>query len=92
MPDIDVKKAVQSAKEYLKEAYADDTLRNLLLEEVQRDDNGDWLITLGFDKPNLNVLQMMRTYEEQRIFKIFHIDSSTGKVKSMKIRELCLPR
>ena len=92
---IDVKQAVSTAVEALKNLYGE--LSDLLLEEVDRSDDGKyWLITLGFSSPNqvpqgnpLNpLLQLGATLRPPiRIYRVITVNADTGEFVSMKIRE-----
>ena len=80
---INVKEAAQKAAEYFTDLYHDQ-FSNVLVEEVELSD-GYWLITLGYDRfPILS--QFVR--KGPRAFKVFKVDSETGEVISMKIREV----
>jgi hypothetical protein len=91
---IDVKEAVQSAKNAAKDFLAEDgALEDLLLEEVEfHDAENTWLITLGFNVVNKNALRgigaALAGNQYIRKYKAFSIDADTGKVKAMKIREV----
>lgn len=90
---LDVKEAVQVAKNAAVDFLADDTeLQELLLEEVELDDAHNlWLITLGFNVPDKSPLHGLGAALSGRSpftrkYKVFSVDSETGKVKAMKIR------
>ncbi len=95
---IDVRSAVGAARSYLREVLdqlveSGNQIQGLRLEETElSDDNQYWLITLGFDRPvgeHLDPLQaVVNTKKYERDYRIFKIDAQTGKVQSMKIREL----
>jgi hypothetical protein len=80
---INVKEAVQKAAEYFADVYPN-KYPNVLVEEIERT-NGDWLITLGYDIPDISALLSRKP---TRHFKLFKIDGQTGEVLSMKIREV----
>lgn len=92
---IDVKEAVRKAYDYMKEVYPE-SLRELRLEEVDRDDLTDnWLITMGYtedvpiSRARNAIQQVLRADQLQpvtRSYKILTIDKETGDVKKMKIR------
>lgn len=95
MPGINVKTAVTAANNYLQEMKDLIAIKfeNLRLEEVELSENqGKWLITLGFDVPvktsSLADLMANANSTYQREYKIFEVDAVTGEVKSMKIRSL----
>jgi hypothetical protein len=85
---MDVKQAVDLAKQHVADLFATEGLFNLGLEEVEYDDARDlWRITVGFS----------RTWDQQgsvasllaptkRTYKVVTIDK-TGKVISVKNRE-----
>jgi type III secretion system FlhB-like substrate exporter len=79
MPEIDVKKAVKIASQYLKVLYGN-TMANARVEEVEVDENDDWLITLSF----VDIEDLV----PERVYKTLAIDSETGEVLAMRIREV----
>lgn len=79
MPEIDVKKAVKTASQYLKVLYGN-TMANSRVEEVEVDEDDDWLITLSFVD--------MEDLVPERVYKTLVIDSETGEVLAMRIREV----
>ena len=81
-PAISVKDAVARARDFLLELES--TAGQLQLEEVQLSEGrGRWLITLSYILPG-----PLPTEPQPRKFKVFHINSRTGEVISMKIRQL----
>lgn len=93
---INVQQAVITAQQYFNSIQnmilsGTDKIEDLRLEEVElSDDKKFWLITLGYNvpvkSPLTDILPDSKRYE--RDYKIFKIDSETGEVQSMKIREL----
>ncbi|MEH2023780.1 hypothetical protein [Nostoc sp.] len=98
---IDVKTAVNAAYEYIKsiQHMINSSLRDLRLEEVElSEDKSFWLITLGFDipkkPPKSRLEDLMGTslastpvlYERE--YKLFKVNSQSGEVEAMKIRQL----
>ena len=94
---ISVKQAVDSAIAEAQELYSAQNLLDLTLEEVEKSEDGKyWLITLGLSVPsetseaNLYAVLLGKnkpnTY--QRKYKLFRVDTLSGKVVSMKIRSL----
>lgn len=95
---IDLKTAIHTAQNYL--SFIQDMLgdfENLRLEEVElSEDNKYWLITLGYDIPRKSQNPLIAiaglTPQEGKIltreYKIFKVNSETGKVEAMKIRKL----
>jgi hypothetical protein len=92
---IDVKEAVKSAMQAIHEFYDQPKFTDLTLEEVEQTDN-EWLITLSFVVPNQtpiknNLFAMTAAANDRqylRKYKIFTINTESGQVRSMKIREL----
>lgn len=91
---IDVKEAVNEAVQSTSRFYEGHELKDLLLEEVEMSEDGKyWLITIGFDMPHSNqsknvLMIVLNEHKYIRKYKIFKIDSKSGKVLSMKIREI----
>ena len=92
---ISVKDAVSKALQGFNQFFPDQELQGLELEEVEMsEDEQYWLITLGFDVPNLNpptgIGAIMQTNQQiyKRKYKVFEIEATSGKVKSMKIRQI----
>jgi len=81
---IDAREAAKIAKEYLQSLDVNTDPRTIQLEEVELfEEEGCWLITLSYiSKDAPFYLGIVREY------KIFEIDSESGKVKSMKIKQL----
>ncbi|MDY6804469.1 MAG: hypothetical protein SXA11_11775 [Cyanobacteriota bacterium] len=94
----DVKKAVWAAQNYLLslQDMMGGSIEDLRLEEVEiSEDEKHWFVTLGFSVPrvkseSVNQLQMALSplNPSSRKYKIVKIDSETGEVRSMKIREV----
>ena len=94
----DLKAAVKSAYQYIKDIQdvMGSSLEALRLEEVElSEDEKTWLITLGYDVPvkNKSAFDAMmgpintnRGFERE--YKLFAVNASTGKVESMKIRQV----
>lgn len=91
---IEVKEAVSAAKVAARDFLSEDiSLEDLLLEEVELNDSGGaWLITLGFNVLNKNAMRgigaALGGMQYVRKYKTFSVDVETGKVTSMKIREV----
>lgn len=93
---LDLKGAVKIAIQYFTDLYPQFALANLLLEEVEESENrAIWTITLGYDvkripEPTHPSLEKLFTQPPPfvRKYKIITIDAKTGRVISMKIREL----
>lgn len=82
---VDGKQAVGKAMEYVKTVYDSSQLADLMLEEVERSEDGKhWYVTLGFTPqgPASGGTTFERTY------KVVKIVVDTGEILSMKIRKL----
>ena len=91
----DVKKAVSAARDYLQSLQdaMGGNIEDLRLEEVEiSEDEKHWFVTLGFTRPTekaANKLgEILALSQSSREYKILKIDSETGEVQSMKIREV----
>jgi hypothetical protein len=90
---IDVKQAVNSAERYIQDVYGEQ-VSEIFLEEVERIES-DWMITMSFVLPFERVVSSPSSAIDigaitHRSYKILQIDSETGVVKSMRIREISL--
>ncbi len=93
---IDARGAVMAAKKYFDDMQEliGNTLQDILLEELEiSEDKKFWLITLGFNRPlpktkNPLFPELVPSPEYKREYKLFKIDSETGEVQSMKIRQV----
>jgi hypothetical protein len=87
---MDVKEAIAKAKSYIGELYTGEPIRDLGLEEVDRD-GSDWLITLGFVRgkhPYLSQFsEALAEIANRRVYKVLHVDGQSGDVTSMKNRD-----
>jgi hypothetical protein len=79
---IGVAEAVDSTLTYLQQFEKVLPLANVRLEEFEYDsDDRNWLITLSFADPQASVL-----HAPSRTYRTFTIDSDTGDIRSMKLR------
>lgn len=95
---IDVRKAVLAAQNHLQslQDMMGENIEDLRLEEVEiSEDEKHWFVTLGFTVPRVkseSVNQLQIAFSQlnpsSRKYKIFTIDSETGEVRAMKIREV----
>ncbi len=84
---IDVKEAARVAAEYFADLYSSADPDSLRLEEVElAEDEQYWMITLSF-RESVEERQWLSN-DTSRQYKVFKIDAETGKVISMKIRQL----
>ncbi len=90
---IDVKEAVQRAKDFAAELFKPEKISQLGLEAVELTDNRRyWLVTLGFTRPALysrtgrpSPLDQVLPRTEPREYKIFRVDASSGEVTKVDI-------
>lgn len=91
---LSVKEAVEAAENWVRELYPKKELQHLRLEEVElSSDDRYWRITLGWVEPAVreNTLAAALTKDVQRlprVYKTLEVNAETGRVKSMKIREV----
>lgn len=89
---IGVKDAVGAAMNFVSDMYEGQRLRDLLLEEVEKDQGGDkWLITIGFSlakEESNSILSPSTSRKFERNYKIVTIDAHSGTPLSMKIRDI----
>lgn len=86
---LDMKTAARVAVQHIHEMYEDLNISNVLLEEVERGDSGDWMVTVGFDRPRSrrNILEGIGAdLLLERVYKVVRIDSETGEPTSMTMR------
>jgi hypothetical protein len=75
---IPAKEAAQRAKEYLRDLL--DSVFSVALEEVEMTEDGrNWLVTLSYSE---------EPFQRSVKYRTFTIDSQTGEVRAMKIRQL----
>ncbi len=91
---IKIKEAVQMAVNNIIELFSVQDISNVLLEEVARDSNENYLITVGFERPTINrggaalgagIAALMAT---QRAYKVVCIDKESGDALWIKDRML----
>lgn len=86
---MDVKQAVQMAKEHVVELFADEPIENVGLEEVEFDESNQvWAVTIGFARYWGGPLRddFVRAIATSRDFKIVRIEDKSGRVQSVKHR------
>ncbi len=86
---MDVREAVQMAKDYVAEIFADESIANVGLEEVEFDEMEQvWAITIGFSRFWGRIGDVVRALDGNaaRTFKIVRIEDNTGRVQSIKHR------
>lgn len=92
---LDLKQAVALATDFCRQLFPETHASNVLVEEVEESPDGHgWLITLGFDTvrvvrpPSAFLIPTLPREEMTRVYKTFMVDSESGRVTSMKIRQL----
>ena len=90
---MDVKEAVQTAKEHVVHLFEGEQIVNVGLEEVEFEETSKrWRITIGFSRPwDLKgplVAALVERSPTQRTYKVLRIDDDTGNVESLKDRLL----
>ena len=90
MNRLSISAATGSAVKFAKEAYPGNKLKDIRLEEADRSNSSDWLITLSWLMPKGqdNILDALGSLVNKRVYKVFVVDIEKGGVKAMKIREV----
>ena len=96
LPDTEgrmhVKLAVESAKKYVADLFAEEEITNVGLEEVKFDDSLDrWIVTIGFSRPwdqNIALTTTPGKGQSGRSYKVLQIADTDGRVLSLKDRFL----
>ena len=94
--EIDVKQAVQRAKDFAVDLYRNEKISRLGLEAIERTEDGKyWLVTLGFSRlwsrsksrkhPLDEVLRNVREPQSGREYKVFKVDAQSGSVLGMEM-------
>lgn len=90
---VDVKQAVAAVVAFVKDVLEPQRAKDILLEEVelsQKDgDHEVWSITISFPRASTTLSDVL---SNGRDYKTFTVDAETGKVQSMRIRELATSR
>ena len=86
---MDVKEAVQTAKDYISTIYADEGIRGVGLEEVKFESGlpDTWDVTVGFfrsfrGEPE-SLIRALQNDPRRRVYKIVRIDGADGRVVAM---------
>ena len=89
---MDVKQAVQTAKEHIADIFADESIMNVGLEEVEFNESDRvWVITIGFSRPWGRPGDVMRALgggDATRTFKTVRIEDESGDLESIKHRHV----
>ena len=89
---MDVKQAVQTAKQHIADIFADESIMNVGLEEVEFNESGSvWEVTIGFSRswgrPGDNIVRALGG-DMARTFKTVRIEDESGRVESIKHRHV----
>jgi len=76
---------------FAQEALGPERSQGVRLEEIEKSDAGEWLITLSMIDPepfnSVSEIMASMSGSHKRIYKIFTVHENTGTVLSMKMRE-----
>ena len=82
---MDLRKATELSVQYLQSFFP--TAERIQLEEVDiTDDDRYWNITLSYEAEEMG--QGYLVLGKVRKYKIFKVDTYTGEIRSMKIRDM----
>lgn len=88
---MDVKEAINLARDYVKDVFAEEHITALGLEEIEFDESNDtWRVTVGFTRPwdrPQTAFEFAVVKPLQRTYKLLTISDNTSKVLSVKNRE-----
>lgn len=89
---MEVKQAVQTAKEYIIDLFGDEAITGVGLEEVDLDmESNNWKITIGFYRPLSHrgtLTTVFGKQHEARSYKVVSIDKQSGRVSAVTDRVL----
>ena len=81
---MDVKQAVQVAKDQIIILFGEEEIMNVGLEEVELDDEGHWRITIGFSRPWDRNVGSVLSGGNSRSYKMIVIRDEDGRFLSVK--------
>lgn len=85
---MDVKEAVQVAKDYIIDLFGEEGIVDVGLEEVDFDQSDNWIVTIGFSRSwNRNIGSVLDGQASQS-YKAIRIQDEGGRVLSVKDRAL----
>lgn len=86
---MELKQMVGKAVDAVHDLFGDQGISNVLLEEIEQDERGNTVVTIGFDRAagNLTGGGLAAMIGRGRAFKVVTIDAF-GNVKSVKDRLL----
>ena len=86
--EMDVKDAVQVAKNYIMDLFGEEGLVDVGLEEVDVDPSGNWIVTIGFSRSWDRNIGSVLSGAASRSYKAVRIQDEDGRVLSVKDRTL----
>lgn len=82
---INIKDASQKAIEHIQSLYPNRDLGDVLLEEAEISDDGQfWIVTVSFKRPSASGGVGESVFTGNRSYKVFKILVENGEVRSMK--------
>ena len=82
---IDIKAASQKAIEHIQSLFPNRDLGDVLLEEAEISDDGQfWIVTVSFKRPSASGGVGESVFTGNRSYKVFKILVENGEVRSMK--------
>ena len=84
---MDVKEAVRVAKAYTFDLFAEESIKNIGLEEVE-ERGGIWRITIGFSRPWDSNIGNVLGGASGRTYKIILVNDKNGRILSVKDRDI----
>lgn len=88
---MDLKQAIRTAIEEVSELFLSQKIDNVMLEEVDRDEQHNYLITVGFDRANTTraALAALGAFSmpKERVYKVVKLDQGGGII-NIKDRKL----
>ena len=82
---IDIKTASQKAIEHIESLFPNRDLGDVLLEEAEISDDGQfWIVTVSFKRPSASGGVGESVFTGNRSYKVFKILVENGEVRSMK--------
>jgi hypothetical protein len=91
--DIRPEAAIRAAKRWLADVYSDESIAKIALEEVRFRDDGNWEITLGFNRIDPEtpeaVAGVFAVFDKgRRSFKVVVVSGNDNHVMEMRDREV----
>ncbi len=83
---MNVKQAVEVARKYVEDLFAEEQIMNVALEEIDAEEEGFWRITIGFSRPLNTNFSSLLGVEKSRTYKVVLVRDSDGQILSVKNR------